>query len=86
MVVALFLNDLHTDLNLPDLPVVIIQSHCGEGDSVLQVAQANVAAALPATEMVISEDLSGYYHFDSAAHLVIGKRGAEAIVLPSARW
>ena len=75
------INDLRSDLNLPSLPVVIAQSHYGDPDGPIQTAQANVAAAMDNTGLAITDDLSGYYHFDSAAHLVIGKRMADQMQL-----
>ncbi len=75
------INDLRNDLNLPQLPVVITQSHRGEPDGMLQIAQANVAAAMDNSELAVTDDLSGYYHFDTAAHLVIGKRMAEHMTI-----
>jgi hypothetical protein len=71
------INDLRSDLGLPDLPVVIAQSHRGDSDSPVPSAQVTVAEGLDYTELAITNDLSGYYHFDTAAHLVIGKRMAE---------
>jgi len=73
------LNDLRSDLGMPNLPVVIAQSHVGEPDNPVQVAQAEVAADFDHTELAITDDLSGYYHFDNAAHLVIGQRMAASM-------
>jgi len=72
------LNDLRADLNMPDLPVVIAQTH-GGADGPVQTAQARVVNAFDFCELAITNDLSGYYHFDNAAHLVIGKRMAVAM-------
>ncbi|MCP3943434.1 MAG: PKD domain-containing protein [Desulfobacteraceae bacterium] len=74
-----FIQDLRNDLARPEIPIVVAQSHRGEGDSLVQLAQANVAMATENMEMAVTEDLSGYYHFDSAAHPVIGKRMADTI-------
>ena len=74
-----FIQDLKTDLNLPNLPIVVAQSHFGDSDGLVQVAQASVTAATDDMEMCITDDLSGYYHFDSAAHPVIGMRMAETM-------
>jgi len=73
------LNDLRADLDMPKMPIVIAQSHVGEPDNPVQVAQAQVAQAFDSCEMVPTDDLSGYYHFDTAAHLVIGQRMANAM-------
>jgi len=73
------LNDLRADLDMPDLPVVIAQSHVGGADNPVQVAQAKVADAFDLCELITTNDLSGYYHFDPAAHLVIGERMAVAM-------
>lgn len=74
------LNDLRSDLYLPELPIVIAQSHVGEPDNLVQVAQAKVASEFDLTELAITDDLSGYYHFDNAAHLVIGQRMATEMI------
>lgn len=71
------INDLRSDLGLPNLPVVIAQSHRGGANGPVPVAQAQVAANMDHTELAITNDLSGYYHFDTAAHLAIGKRMAK---------
>ncbi len=73
-------NDLRNDLYLSELPIVIAQSHVGEPDNLVQVAQARVASEFDSTELAITDDLSGYYHFDSAAHLVIGQRMAAEMI------
>ncbi len=70
-----FLNDLRISLQIPELPTGIIQSHVGEPDGEVQMAQKTVAEALDFIEMAVSDDLSNYYHFDPAAQLVIGMRG-----------
>ncbi|MCP4745942.1 MAG: sialate O-acetylesterase [Desulfobacteraceae bacterium] len=77
------INDLRSDLNLADLPVVIAQTHRGQPGGLLQISQANVAQnpQMEPIEMAITDDLSDYYHFDAAAHLVIGKRMAESMKL-----
>jgi hypothetical protein len=74
------LEDLRDDLSLPELPVVIVQSHVGDPDNLVQVGQANVAQKTENTNLAITDDLSGYYHYDSAAQLVIGKRIAEQMI------
>ncbi|MCP4744835.1 MAG: hypothetical protein GY874_01650 [Desulfobacteraceae bacterium] len=68
------ISDLRNDLSLSKLPVLIIQSHRGDGSSPVQLAQINVAEAVENTALAVTEDLSPYYHFDSAAHLAIGAR------------
>jgi alpha-galactosidase len=73
-------NDIRADLFLPELPIVIAQSHVGDSDNSVQVAQAKVADEFDHTELAITDDLSGYYHFDNAAHLVIGQRMAKKMI------
>ncbi|MHC4744945.1 MAG: sialate O-acetylesterase, partial [Planctomycetota bacterium] len=73
------LNDLRSDLGQSSLPVVIAQSHVGEPDNLVQVGQAEVAAEFDNTELAVTDDLSGYYHYDNAAQLVIGQRMANAM-------
>ena len=72
--------DIRKDLNQPNLPIVIAQSHVGEPDNLVQVGQANTAEQTANVNLSITDDLSGYYHFDSAAQLVIGKRMAQAML------
>ncbi len=74
------LSDLRIDLIQPNLPVVIAQTHRGEPGDPVQLAQAQVAAAFDRAELAITDDLSGYFHFDSAAHLVIGQRMAAKMI------
>ena len=73
-------NDIRTDLFLPELPIVIAQSHVGDPDNPVQLAQAKVADEFDHTELAPTDDLSGYYHFDNAAHLVIGQRMAKRMI------
>ena len=72
--------DLRNDLNEPELPIVIAQSHVGDSSNGVQSGQANTAQQTDNVNLSITDDLSGYYHFDSAAQLVIGKRMAEAMM------
>lgn len=79
----LFLKDVR-EKTRPDLPIVIIQ--IGEwakgirpmGQTVYN-AQEAVANSLANTALVKTDDLSGYYHYDPAAQLIIGYRVAEAL-------
>ena len=77
---ACLIEDMREDLALPTLPVVITQSHRGYPDGPIPDAQANVAAGTDNTELAITGDLSGYFHFDPTAHLVIGKRMADEMM------
>ncbi len=71
--------DIRKDLNMPELPIVISQSHVGDLTNGVQVGQKNVAEQTQNTNLSITDDLSGYYHFDAAAHITIGQRMAEAM-------
>ncbi|WP_444931343.1 sialate O-acetylesterase [Microbulbifer sp. SSSA002] len=64
-------------LNDYDLPIIITKSHYGDSSGAIQSAQQNVADATYNVEAHDTDDLSGYYHYDPAAHLVIGKRMKE---------
>jgi hypothetical protein len=79
------LNDLRSDLGESNLPVVIAQSHVGEPDNPVQMAQEQVAAAFDNTELAVTDDLSGYYHFDNAAHLLSKHDQPTMTNLPSCR-
>ena len=75
-----FISDLKRDLNMPDLPIVVAQSHHGEPNSLLQMAQQTIADETANMELAITDDFSGYYHFDTASHLGIGRRMAVKMI------
>ncbi|WP_226647733.1 sialate O-acetylesterase [Microbulbifer variabilis] len=70
-------NGIREALNDYDLPIVITKSHRGNPNEAIQKAQQSVANNTFNVEAHDTDDLSGYYHFDPAAHLVIGKRMKE---------
>ena len=75
-----FITDLKRDLNMPDLPIVVAQSHVGEPDNLVQVAQKVIADETANMELAITDDFSNYYHYDSASHLGIGRRMAVKMI------
>lgn len=65
---------------MPDLPVLIGQTQRdGDNGMIVRAAQETVGNTLPNTTSVYTQDLSGYFHFDRAAYLVIGNRFGEAM-------
>ncbi|WP_445364078.1 sialate O-acetylesterase [Microbulbifer sp. ANSA003] len=70
-------NGLREALNDYDVPIVIAKSHYGDASGAIQSAQQSVADNIYNVEAHETDDLSGYYHFDPAAHLAIGKRMKE---------
>ena len=75
-----FINDLRTDLGMPDLPVVIGQTHKSDARGlVVREAQEAVGNTLTHATSVYTQDLSNYFHFDGASYLVIGNRFGNAM-------
>lgn len=73
------LNDVRSDLNAADLPVVIGQSAPDSPNGLkVQEAQARVAQNLPHCKIIVTSDLSNYFHFDSGSHIIIGERMGKA--------
>lgn len=75
--------DVREESGRPDLPVVVIQvgkwaQSLPHGRTVA-AAQANVVTADRHARLVDTSDLSGFYHYDPAAQLVIGERTAKAV-------
>lgn len=69
------ITDLRTDLSLPELPIVIGQTQNDNSNGIIvQQAQKDVANSIDNAASVTTTDLSNYFHFDSASHLVIGQR------------
>ncbi|WP_298776168.1 sialate O-acetylesterase [uncultured Shewanella sp.] len=71
-------NGIREALNDDDLPIIITKSHYGDPNGAIQEAQQNVANTVHNVEAHETDDLSGYYHYDPAAQLTIGKRMKEA--------
>ena len=76
-----FISNLKSDLNMPNLPIVVAQSHVGEPDSLVQMAQKKISEETQNMELAITDDFTNYYHFDTASHLGIGSRMAEKMLL-----
>lgn len=75
--------DVRSDVGSPTLPVVIVQTgrwaqSLSYGKSVAN-AQKAVVAADKYARMVTTSDLSGWYHYDPAAQLIIGDRVSQAV-------
>ena len=75
--------DVRSDVGSPTLPVVIVQTgrwaqSLPFGKAVAAAQQAVVSADRYA-RMVTTSDLSGFYHYDPAAQMIIGDRVAQAV-------
>jgi hypothetical protein len=75
--------DVRSDVGSETLPVVIVEigkwaQSLAHGSTVL-AAQEAVVAADPHARSVVTDDLSGFYHYDPAAQLIIGERVAHAL-------
>jgi Carbohydrate esterase, sialic acid-specific acetylesterase/Immunoglobulin I-set domain len=76
--------DVRSDVGSPTLPVVIVQigswaQSISAGGKNVANAQTAVVNADKYARIVNTADLSGYYHYDSAAQLIIGERVALAV-------
>jgi Carbohydrate esterase, sialic acid-specific acetylesterase/Immunoglobulin I-set domain len=75
--------DVRSDVGSPTLPVVIVQTgtwaqSMAFGKNVA-AAQSAVVSADKHARLVNTSDLSGFYHYDSAAQLIMGERIALAV-------
>ena len=75
--------DVRSDVGSPSLPVVIVQTgrwaqSLTYGKNVA-AAQKSVVSADKFARLVTTSDLSGWYHYDPAAQLIIGDRVAQAV-------
>ena len=66
------------------LPVIVVEigawAQSMEFGDVVASAQQSVAAADPNLGIVPTDDLSGFYHYDPAAQLIIGERIAKLLL------
>jgi hypothetical protein len=71
------------DVGSPTLPVVIIQTGAWaqslKSGKTVAAAQTSVVKADKYARIVNTADLSGFYHYDPAAQLIIGERVALAV-------
>ncbi len=78
-----FIADVRKDAGLPTLPVVIVQTGAWAQSlaygKTVAAAQISVVNADRYARIVTTSDLSGFYHYDSAAQLIIGERVALAV-------
>jgi hypothetical protein len=77
------LADVRGEVGDPALPVIVVQigawaQSLGFGPGVAS-AQQRVVDEDPHARLVATDDLSGYYHYDPAAQLIIGKRIADEV-------
>lgn len=75
--------DVRSDVGSPTLPVVIVQTGSWAqslrfGKNVA-AAQTSVVATDKYARIVNTSDLSGFYHYDPAAQMIIGDRVAQAV-------
>jgi hypothetical protein len=75
--------DVRDDVGTRALPVIIIKigkwAQSVDFGASVAAAQESVAREDPDTSIVITEDLSGFYHYDPAAQLIIGERVGVAL-------
>ncbi len=80
------ISDVRGEIGVPSLPVIIVQighwAHTADsaGGAKVYDAQAKVVSTTPGASLVVTDDLSGFYHYDSAAQLIIGERVARALL------
>lgn len=75
--------DVRGEVGSPSLPIIIIQiggwaQSLDFGPTIAAIQQA-VVDADPNARLVVTSDLSGFYHYDPAAQLIIGRRVAAAV-------
>ncbi len=71
--------DVRKDTGNPELPVVIVQigywaKTAASSGLAVHGAQARIAAEDPHVSLVVTDDLSRFYHYDPAAQWIIGAR------------
>ncbi len=74
-----FIADVRAEMSAPSLPVVIVQvgfwaRTAGKGGPAVHAAQAKVASTTPGASLIVTDDLSHFYHYDPAGQLIIGER------------
>ncbi len=77
------LADVRAEVGVPELPVIVVQTgawaqslYFGEG---VAAAQQRVVDGDEHAQLIPTDDLSGFYHYDPVAQLVIGKQVADAV-------
>ncbi len=76
--------DVRSEIGNPNLPVIILEMGAWAqslkyGSTVL-AAQKAVVNADSRARLVLTADLSGFYHYDSAAQLIMGARVADMLI------
>jgi hypothetical protein len=78
-----FLADVRNEIGSPTLPVIIVEIGAwAQGQpfgDIVTAAQRSVVDADPYAEIVTTNDLSSFYHYDAAAQLIMGERIALAL-------
>jgi hypothetical protein len=77
------LADVRAEIGVPTLPVIVVEigawaKSMAHGATVAR-AQQTVVESDPHARLVSTDDLSGFYHYDPAAQLIIGERVANAL-------
>ncbi len=79
-----FIADVRSEVGSSKLPVVVVKigswAQSLSHGSTVAAAQQAIVAADPYAGLVTTEDLSGFYHYDPAAQLIIGERVAKALI------
>ena len=75
--------DVRAEIGSLSLPVIIVQigawAQSMSFGTTVAAAQQAVAQADPLAELVTTDDLSGFYHYDPAAQLIMGERIAKVL-------
>lgn len=81
------INDVRAEVGNPNLPVIIVGiGHWAKSmtyGSIVHQAQLNASSAVNNTTFIQTDDLSRYYHYDPASHLILGERLGKALQLIS---
>lgn len=74
------LSSVRSDLDLDDLPVIIVQMNDGRGESsdIVMAAQAALAEESEHNSLVYTADQRPYFHYGHRSYIVIGDRIAQA--------
>lgn len=77
------LADVRAEVGNPALPVIIVQTGAWaqslEFGAEVAAAQQRIVDEDMHAELVVTDDLSGFYHYDPAAQLIIGRRIADVM-------
>jgi hypothetical protein len=77
------LADVRSEVGDPLLPVIVVQTGAWaqslEFGAGVAAAQQRIVDEDEHAQLIVTDDLSGFYHYDPAAQLIIGQRIADAV-------